>query len=387
MSPQKDKGKKSDQYHHYIPRFILRRYQVGPVRSKAERQRLFRKTGVAPEYVHYWDVAQGTLDVRPIGQVYGVQNLYRDCKNTENVNVVEQKLSALECTAAAVISKLHAALPTDKFSVKRRQLEDLRKFLFIMHLRKVGVKDDYYNEDKNRPMQQFIKNYRQTHGFETPAEAWLDTIQYYLDNSHSLIMTHAAEIMDKHGLKHIMKCLQGSTFGTENFPAITYQTHCGGKYTCIWQAAEGEEFVLTHNGFGLWEGLVNGIPGLHSVFVVSPRIVIVLRNKSIFEFHVHAPAGMPPPIISSDLVGIVQPSPDVEYRGCSAGIPSQGKLADLEAYRGSKQAEEDIFHFNIKRLTTAETMMVNRVLLDNVCSDGSVTFASRPCMLRTARSY
>ncbi|KAI6169771.1 hypothetical protein EDD17DRAFT_1463334, partial [Pisolithus thermaeus] len=381
---RKDKGKKSDQYHHYVPRFILRRYQVGPVRSKAERRRFFRKTGVDPEYVHYWDVAQGTLDVRPIGQVFGTQNLYRDCKNTENVNAIEQKLSMLEGRAAAVIGNLHTALPTNKFSVKRRQLEDLRKFLFIMQYRNVAIKDSYFDEDLNPRMGKCIMHYRQTHGFETPVEAWLGTLQYYLDNSHSQIMTQAAEITDKYGLEYMKKILRGHTSGTEieNLPAISYQSNCGNKYTCIWQAAEGEEFVLTHNGFGLWEGIINGLPCLHDVFVVSPHVVIVFRHKATLQLGINMPA----PIVTSALVQIEQPPPEVEYRGCSI-FPGQDTCTKMETYRSSKQAEEDVFHFDVKRLTATETMLVNHVFLDNVLHDGSITFASKACMLRTARTY
>lgn len=227
MLPKRAREKKSDQYHHYIPRFILRRYQVGPVRSKAERQRLFKKTGVDPEYVHYWDVAKGTLDLRPIGQVYGEQNLYRDCKNMENVNAIEQKLSVLETRAATVIRDLHTALLTSKFSVKRRQLEDLRKFTFILHYRKNTIKDSYFDEDLNGAAGKCIKHYRQTHGFDTPIEAWLGTLQYYLDNSHSQIMTQAAEITDKYSAEYIDEFILGRTSGTEieNIPAITYQVH------------------------------------------------------------------------------------------------------------------------------------------------------------------
>ena len=76
------------------------------------------------------DAANDTLDLRSTSQVYGVQNLYRHRKNTENVNVVEEKLAVLERKAADVIKELLEALTTDKFSVKRRSLEDLRKFLF-----------------------------------------------------------------------------------------------------------------------------------------------------------------------------------------------------------------------------------------------------------------
>ena len=55
--------------------------------------------------------------------------------------------------------------------------------------------------------------------------------------------------------------------------------------------------------------------------------------------------------------------------------------------RGSKEADEDVFTFSIKKLTAFETMEVNAVLLENVPEDGSITFASKACMLRTARTF
>ena len=104
-------------------------------------------SGVHPEYIHYWDAANDTLDLRSTTQVYSVQNLYRDCKNTENVNVVEEKLAALERKAADVTKELLEALPTDKFSVKRRSLEDLLKFLFIIRYRLAVLKDNCFDEN------------------------------------------------------------------------------------------------------------------------------------------------------------------------------------------------------------------------------------------------
>ncbi|KAG1797977.1 uncharacterized protein BJ212DRAFT_267950 [Suillus subaureus] len=66
--------------------------------------------------------------------------------------------------------------------------------------------------------------------------------------------------------------------GLENFPAYTYHTHANNYFFSIWEAAEGEEFIITDNAFGLWEGSGRGCPDLHRIFVVSPRIALVLRN-------------------------------------------------------------------------------------------------------------
>ncbi|KAG6330700.1 hypothetical protein ID866_8386, partial [Astraeus odoratus] len=364
----------TDQYQHFIPRFILRQYQVGPRRSKAERQRIYRRTGIDPEYVYYWDIAKGTLDTRPIGQVYGVYNLYQDCKNTDNVNAAEQKLSVLERKAATIINDLHAALPTRKFSIKRRPLEDLRKFLFIMHYRHSSLASVYFDENHpdNIVVRLWIEQYKRSHALGSPAEVWLHVLLYYLDNSHSQLMNHAAEIMDKYGVVHFHTSMMKNHIppDLEHYPAVAYQTSCGGHYTCIWEAADGEEFVLTHNGFGLWEGLINGEPDIHRIFVISPRIVIVLRMGMIMLDDV---AKTLRSAISSSLLAIEQIPPEVVYNK-KQGFPTEdgdGLMGTVENYRSSKPAEEDLFDFNIKKLTAAETMLVNEVLLVNVQKDGT----------------
>jgi len=328
------------------------------------------------------------LELRSIGQVYGVRNLYRDCKNTDNVNAAERKLSVLEHKAAMVISDLHAALHTGKFSVKRRPLEDLRKFLYIMHYRSSRLADVYFDENhpENAPMRPWIIHCKKMHGFKSPAEMWLHMLHYYLDNSHSQLMTHAAGVTDKYGMKSVMDFMLPNNHvppEIEHFPAISYQTNCGGHYTCIWQAADEEEFVLTHNGFGLWEGRVGGEPHVHRIFIISPRLIIVLRSKVLTLEDV---AQKLAPSIQSSLLEIEQGPPAVTYRGTQE-FPLGDTLTTMENYRSSKQAEEDVFTFNIKKLTVTQTMEVNSVLLDNVRKDGSVTFVSKTNMLRTARTF
>ncbi|KAG1839010.1 hypothetical protein DFJ58DRAFT_917051 [Suillus subalutaceus] len=140
--------------------FILRRFQVGPVRSKTERQREFRQTGVDPEYVHYYDIAAGSFDIRPIEKVYGVPNFYQDVRNTHNINELEEKLADLERHAASIIMGLHKALPQGTFTLKRRSLELLRKFLFIMHYRNVSCANTYFQADhpENTMSRQWIES-------------------------------------------------------------------------------------------------------------------------------------------------------------------------------------------------------------------------------------
>lgn len=367
-----------DQYHHFIPRFILRRFQERPAKSKRERRELFRQNGVQAEYVHYWDAVNDILDLRPIGQVYGLQNLYRDCRNTENVNVVEDKLSVLESNAANIIEELHKALPTNRFSTKRRPLEDLRKFLFIMYYRLSVVKDTYFDENhpENAWSKSWIEEYKQTHGFQSSAETWVHILGYFLDNSHLQLMEHGEKILRKDVLDDIRKFRTNQVPpDIEHFPALAYQSNCGKYYTCIWQAAVGEEFVLTNTSFGLWEGLIMNEPSIHRIYVISPRIVIVFRSNELrHAIQLQAP-------ISSSLVGIEQDRAEVTYH------TTEHWMSGGVDQRGSKEADEDVFTFSIKKLTAFETMEVNAVLLENVPEDGSITFASKACMLRTARTF
>ncbi|KAF9240056.1 hypothetical protein BU15DRAFT_61679 [Melanogaster broomeanus] len=353
----------TDQYQHFIPRFILRRFQVGPAKSKAERKREFRRTGIDPEYVLYYDIASGTLDTRPLGKVYGVQNLYEDIRNQENVNELEEKLAVLEREAASIISDVHVALPTRNFSIKRRPLEALRKFLFIMHYRQAAVAPVYFQEDhpENVGGRQWIEHFKKSKGLKTAVDAWLYMLRFYLDNSHSQLMLLGAKIVEKYGMHALFEFLAESHIPPEieDFPAVTYQTFAGGYFMCIWEAAEGDEFVVTCNGFGLWEGcvLVNGKSaasyGLRSLICVSAPML-------------------------SDLLDVTQSPPETDYARQNPWINS-ATISELESYRTSKQAEDDLFTFPITKLSRSQTMAVNEVLLRNVRS--SLTFLSKDSML------
>ncbi|KAK0431995.1 hypothetical protein EV421DRAFT_1911398, partial [Armillaria borealis] len=134
-----------DQFHHAIPRFILRRFQSGPRKSKAERRKEFQRTREDPDRVLYYDIASGSLDIRSIGTIYGLKNLYRDASNPSNANELEEKLSVLEKDAAVVIEALHSNLASGKATLKRHDVERLRKFMFVMHYRNVG--GSYFDPD------------------------------------------------------------------------------------------------------------------------------------------------------------------------------------------------------------------------------------------------
>ncbi|KAG1813562.1 uncharacterized protein BJ212DRAFT_1275165, partial [Suillus subaureus] len=380
------------QYQHFIPRFILRRFQVGPVRSKREREREFQLTGVDPEYVHYYDIATGNLDIRPIGKVYGVPNFYQDIRNTQNINELEEKLADLERHAASIIMDLHNALPQGTFTLKRRSLELLRKFLFVMHYRKVSCSNAYFQADhpENARSRQWIESFMKAKGIQSAVEFWLYVLRYYLDTSHSDIMRDAAELVEKYGEEGLQKMMTESHIppDLEHFPAYTYHTHADSYFFSIWEAAEGEEFIITHNAFGLWEGLGGGCPGLHRIFVVSPRIALVLRNVILRP---ETKKYIKPGALVSSLLNVNPAPPTPIYasgeRGTYIAHVNFQSAMSLARYRSSQEGGNDSFVFKITKLSRPQTLEFNSILLVNVTKTGSLTFLSRGSMLRTARAF
>lgn len=75
------------QFHHYIPRFILRRFSEN------------NKT------IKTYDVNNKSIDMRRIGKIYGVTNMYEDISNEFHPMIVETTLSKIESSSAVIIKK------------------------------------------------------------------------------------------------------------------------------------------------------------------------------------------------------------------------------------------------------------------------------------------
>ncbi|PPQ79094.1 hypothetical protein CVT26_004054, partial [Gymnopilus dilepis] len=175
----------------------------------------------------------------------------------------------------------------------------------------------------------------------------------------------------------------------EDWYAIDYEGQANYFFLGVWEAADKAEFVLSGNGFGLWEGLIYGSPGAHRLYVMSPRIAIILRRT--FLRH---PLSRDPSVLYSCLADIPIVPPDVKFADDSI----LASLEDLDpelsneifnAYRSSPKSLDDEFRFVINKLTTEQTYAVNEVIMmnANLHSQGSLTFASHSAMLETLRAY
>ncbi|KAK0213249.1 hypothetical protein DFS33DRAFT_1269862 [Desarmillaria ectypa] len=375
--------KQKDQFHHAIPRFVLRRFQTGPRKTKEEREKEYRRTGVDPEYVLYYDLASGSLDVRPIGSVYGLKNLYRDASNPSNANELERKLSVLESGASVVIEKLHANLASGKATLERHNVERLRKFLFVMHYRNLG--GSYFDPDHphgGSTIRQWLERYKTKHlECKTHTDVWLRILRYYLDTPHSQIIDDAMAIYNEHGMEKVhFQMLTNVDPNMEHYEALAYQGQAGMSFLCIWEAHETSEFILSSNGFGLWEGLSMSGDQIHRVFVISPRIAVVLRSNLTPIFEKMGP-------VNSDLLKIPQERPVSKLVNGDAGFRIPEGTDPLSVNMNLLRSPNDIFTFTITKLSIAQTDSLNAVLLKNVQRDGAITFLGKERMLRTIRSF
>ncbi len=322
-------------------------------------------------------MAYGSLNERSIGKIYGKKNLYRDASNLSNVNEVEEKLSLLEREAALIIANLHSELPRRKITLKRRDLDILRKFMFVMHYRNVG--STYFDPNLVPTLRQWLIRYQAEHQCKTHVDVWLRVMRYYLDTPHSQIVDDAHAEFKKYGHAEAFEQVRtGIDPAMEHPESLAYQLQAEMFFLGIWEADAKSEFVLTSNAFGLWEGLTPTLDAIHRIFLVSPRVALVLRSNALPLFDAEAPK-------KSSLLSIPQEKPTSRLVNGQIGInfSNINDISEVNRHR----SPNDVFTFTISKLTLDQTDAFNAVILENTRSNGAITFVGRERMLRTLRVF
>ena len=276
--------------------------------------------------------------------------------------------------------------------MKRKELEVIRKFIYLMHYRRTCFVSSYFDEDdpENMPIRDYMKNFRRKHNLYKKDDIWLFGLKYMLDVPHHKIVATGEAIQDKYGgpeglLSMLMTRVDPDI---ENYHAVDYTSMSNGLFLGIWEAAEGEEFVLGANSFGLWEGVIGTCSGLHRLFVVSPRVALVLRHNTMApEFVDYFDAH----IVKSELIDVSMSRATSTYANYQ-NLPWSDNPYDQEAaaqalwkYRQTPEAQEDIFMFTPTKLTQKQTRALNHVILTHLSNSG-MTFSS-PAAVRKTIQY
>jgi hypothetical protein len=230
---------KRTQYHHYIPRFILRNFAVDSNPMKKKHINLYsypRTEALRP--IH---------EEAEIATSYGAVNMYQNENEQmeKESSVLEKSLSVLEGSCAKMIMKI---VNSDTYTCSRNEIAKLQKFLFVMWYRHDVRRSSYQNLTFNlREISEFIERV----GIG-PAGVWLNNIAQLLDTDHKRIATNDRILPSvKRGYLHALS----STL-------------------CIWEACIEDEFILTDGCFGC-SIKDPGSNVYYNVYPIHPRVALV----------------------------------------------------------------------------------------------------------------
>lgn len=261
---------KKQQYHHYIPRFILRNYSVDECAKPTTNNFLCDGLGgsvtlssmpskKAPKNnnpnINIMR-SDGILEKEKISCSYGLSNLYKDCL-AEDVMEVEKLLAKLESNVSLIIKRIIINEATQRdTTLLRQELALIKTFLFVMSYRSERRRNQYMHGRFDFITGMMMQRFMEIHKVDSPQTVWLNNIRIILEAS-DLVQV----------LKSDPKTL---------YPAIRndIEATLSLYFLCLWKAPPATEFLISNTAFGLWEG--NG-PALiyHQFYPVSPSIMLV----------------------------------------------------------------------------------------------------------------
>lgn len=321
--------------------------------------------------------------------------MYRE-GNKDDAFELEKRLSELERQAAEIIQRAidTFATPGNVLRLHRGDRDCLRKFFFLMKYRNRNLHqryghdslDTYKGEDK-----EILADYMKRKGFRSPRDVWLANIHAFLSLE-----------MDP-DLKWIPK-IQSTAYQLD---AIRFILHAQGSFTAFCTpASPSQEFVLTENSYGVFEGptspLIDPESGAilgcldleyHTFAPISPRLIIVFRSFLLGD--VVDDGSRPMRALLFDLLRQLGTKPDqarsllhdlpVEKCHNSYSTVKDGKAIPVRGYKGLRSS--DVFFFKCFPLAAGHVDLINEIFLEQAWATKRLAFGSRAPTQQTIRTY
>ncbi|KAF9537244.1 hypothetical protein EC957_008597 [Mortierella hygrophila] len=374
---------RKDEYHHYIPRFILRtfadNFSLKAPDYIASTSVIFLKSALPPDWeligsggpkkkgkkgkktnknqkkyeIKVYQVVDQTTALNDVARSYGNRDMYRDITEDDCMRF-EDLLAKMEDTSSTFTRKIWTG---EDLSLTRVQLTELKKFLAIMSYRSENRRNQYYEDEFNPQTRELIYNHMRHKNIIRIQDVWFDNLKW-------LIKTPTEEIM-KEFKKAVFSPMhyKGSIHVAE---LLDFGGSCT-NYMCIWQAEEGTEFILSEGCFGAWEGDIHD--PFHTFYVVSPRYCIVLVNR----LEMWRPARYLP--FRSWFEGSVHAFPETVYK---KGLPPS--TPDMDFF-----SPGDVFKYRRIVIPKEDVYFVNSIFLD--ARKRCLTYNSSVSMYKTLRYY
>lgn len=376
------------QYHHFIPRFLLRNYAVfknpGIVKPRTGRGK--KKPAPVPSRLNTIDFASGTLIQEDVGRTFGFVDMYRDINaSASDPFDLEKRLSRLENDAARIITDIKRAHDSGRQEVhlKRPEKDLLRRFIFIMLYRNRTLAGHYEKstEKYDAVDREIMLSYMQEHGFRTPRDVWMSNIRAFVEIDLSKEFQEWLPELQKRAYPNdarwFLKNMQ-----------MSYLAFCTPE-------SADDEFLLTQNSYSIFEGpnSPNGAWTDYHIFApVSPRLLMVTRSCLL-------PSGIDGEEGEEERIAMLNQSKSMHWDlasadSCLEDLPIakagnnysrmlDGKLVPLPT---KISREKHIFFFKFFNLKATHVQKINQIFLEEALGTATLVYKSS-IGLRLALEY
>ncbi|KAF9349995.1 hypothetical protein BGX34_001464 [Mortierella sp. NVP85] len=391
MAPSKS------QFHHYIPRFILKtfadnfklsnsdadfiantsnvfqatdpRAQPGGCRKGKERkgkrghQEGTRRPFKPTYHINVYQAKDHSSVLSDIARAYGNENMYRDV-NEGDCMKFEKLLGNMENTSSGFIRKIWSG---EQLLLTREQLGEMKKFLFIMMYRGEHRRGQYHNDDFDISTRLSILRHMRHKNIEKIRDVWFDNLKWLIETPTKNIIDEYMSTITGRGALNPFAMMRDHRAPIPLSELVDFG-NMSHSSICIWQAAEGSEFILSEGCFGAYEG-DKGFT-FHNFFVVSPRYAIVLVNRLYMSGRIHSM-----PFRKSWFGDELHAEPEIIYKN---GPPRD--ISDVPKF-----SLDDVFKYRRIVVSKKDVYNVNSILLD--ARTKYLTYKSSVCIYRSLRYY
>ncbi|CAL8574721.1 hypothetical protein XPA_000675 [Xanthoria parietina] len=382
------------QYHHYVPRFLLRNYAVHKDGFKPSTKKNGKGKSSEPQKLNLLDLESGELKQTWLSKNFGLQDMYRDFdKANPDQHKLEKQLSVLEDEVSQILRTVKARFEAGKAEVQlsRQEKGKLRKFLFIMlyrnrtlHSRFNKSKEEYDDVDREQLLQ-----YMEEKGFKHPRDVWFANTSAFLNADIDINNDKPADTEHAAALLQALKTKLESQAYPVDAEWFWYKIQGSFLSFCTPRAKE-DEFLMTQNAYSVFEGPNDNLwADYHAFAPVTPRLMMVTRSnllrrassvghQSILDGlsngvkSIHGGAG-------SCLEDLPITDPDNNYSRWFNGsrVLSATKMSP----------DKHIFYFKFFAIRSKHVQRINTVLLEEAIKTETLAYKTRTGLLRALEAY
>ncbi|CAF9938921.1 hypothetical protein IMSHALPRED_001139 [Imshaugia aleurites] len=375
----------SSQYHHFVPRFLLRNFAVfkNPGKVVPKTSKKGKNRTPQPQKLTVLDLQRGEFKQGDVSETFGIVDMYRDFEEVDrDQQKLERELSVLENAAADILARVKRIHDAGKNQVQlsRKEKDTLRRFLFIMMYRNSSFAKRFQTSRKDYDADDRVEMlaYMDERGFQSPRDVWFANIRAFLKVELDEDWPNALENLSRRAYPS---------------DARWFFTHIQAFFIafCTPKKTE-EEFLLTQNAYGVYEGPTSAGPwtDYHRFAPVSPKIMIVLRSLLLPFAGVEQDAGIRQMLESTKSM---HPDPDkagsfLEDMPVSRAGNNYSRVINgrVELLSTKMSRDKHIFYFPFFALDHDHVQKINMICLENAHDTSTIVYKS-PESLRTALEF